>query len=310
VDLPESTEDLDLTLRHVARQFPDYLARALLPPGTPITGARWSDTQVTSRQRRLDRAIEVFIGDEMHLEHIEMQFEMAADVPFRIYEYNTLLSFALVAETPAGKEVPRVRSTLVLLSGREKPWPPRGEYRNSPDGDEFSGVRYKMEAVYQQTVAEIEARGPLWMVFAPLAVDADPEQMKAVLEKLRSETTPRQFTELAVALTVVADKDKRQRGLRSAIVSLLSEEIVMESWVFSQGRQKGKLEGKLEGKIEEQQEMLARFYQKRLGRGLTEDERAVLFGRILTLGVDRLDDVLFDLSPEALAAWLHDPDAR
>ena len=54
------------------------------------------------------------------------------------------------------------------------------------------------------------------MVFAPPAVDADPERRKEVLEKLRAETTPRQFMELAVALTVVADKDKRQRGLRSA----------------------------------------------------------------------------------------------
>ena len=43
----------------------------------------------------------------------------------------------------------------------------------------------------------------------------------------------------AVAMTVVADKDKRQRGLRGAIISVLGEEVVMESWVFKKGREQG-----------------------------------------------------------------------
>jgi hypothetical protein len=33
MDLPDETEDLDLTLRHVTRRFPEQLAWALLPPG-------------------------------------------------------------------------------------------------------------------------------------------------------------------------------------------------------------------------------------------------------------------------------------
>jgi hypothetical protein len=159
VDLPDEAEDLDLTLRHVTRQFPEHLARALLPPGTVITSARWSETQLTSRQRRLDRALEVVADDRTRLEHTEWQLEMAADVPFRIFEYHALAALALDAETPAGRERPRIQSTLVLLSGRDQPWETYGTYQTSPDGEPFSGVTFRIEAVYQRTVAELVRAG-------------------------------------------------------------------------------------------------------------------------------------------------------
>lgn len=233
------------------------------------------------------------------IEHNELQLEMEADTPFRVYEYHTMTSLALADETPAGQKPPRLRSTLVLLSGREELWPEHGEYRTSPDSELFSGVSFRIDAVYQRTVAELEAReSPLWMVFAPLAVDADRERMAEVLDKLRAESTPREFGELAAALTVVATKDKRQRG---AILALLKEEEVMQSSVYKMGELRGKQEGR--------QEALARLYGKRLGRPLTADERATLEQRLGTLGADRLDDVLFGLAPEAIAAWLGDPSA-
>jgi predicted transposase YdaD len=90
----------------------------------------------------------------------------------------------------------------------------------------------------------------------------------------------------------------------------LSEEVVMESWVFNQGRQKGREEGKLEGKLEGQQEVLVRLCEKRLHRSLADDERTTLAARLLTLGVERLEDAFLTLSGEALAAWLHDTTAR
>jgi hypothetical protein len=228
---------------------------------------------------------------------------MVADVPFRIFEYASLLALALAAETPAEQAVPRIRSTLVLLSGREKPWPAEGEYRISPDGAAFSGVRFRIDAVHQRTVAELAARGsPPWMIFAPLAVDADPDKMKEVLDRLRTETSGRAFREIAVAMTVVADKDKRQRDLRGAIIEMLDKEIVMESWVFTQGKLKSEQEGELK--------VLARLGDKRLGRSLTEGEHAILARRLGSLGHDRVLDTEHDLPPEALAAWLGDPSAN
>lgn len=250
MDVPDTNEDADLVLRHVSRQFPEQLARALLPPGSPVTAVAWPETQITSRQRRMDRALDITSGEERHYGHVEWQLEMEADVPFRMFEYHTMFATALVGEKPTAECQPPIRSTVVLLSGPERPWPAEGQYRTSPPGAPFSGVTFAIDAVYQRTVAELEARGPLWMIFAPLAVDADPEAMKRVLARLRAELPRRQMEELAVALTVMADVDKRHRGLRSVIVPLLSEEIVMESWVYKQGEQKGIEKGRTEGLAE------------------------------------------------------------
>jgi len=305
VDLPDSDEDLDLILRHVTRQFPEQLARALLPPGTIVTSARWSDTQVTARQRRLDRGLEVVVENKRRLEHTEWQLEMLADTPFRVYEYNTLTSLALEAETPAGQDTPRIQSTVVLMSGRETPWPQHGTYRTSPDGEPFSGVTFRIDAVYQRTVTELEARGPLWAIFAPLAVDADPVRMAEVLDKLRAEHDRPKFAELAVALAVVATKDQRQRGLSRGILAVLSKEDVMQSSVYQMGKVDGKQEGELKGELK----AVIQVCERRLGRVLSEGERAVLPQRLGTLGLARLLDVPLELSADALAAWLADPAA-
>jgi len=55
---------------------------------------------------------------------------------------------------------------------------------------------------------------------------------------------------------------------------------------------------------------LQRLYARRLGRSLSADEETTLVQRLDTVGPDRLGDVVLDLSPDALAAWLRDPDAR
>ncbi|MBI5513814.1 MAG: hypothetical protein HY909_08595 [Deltaproteobacteria bacterium] len=55
---------------------------------------------------------------------------------------------------------------------------------------------------------------------------------------------------------------------------------------------------------------LVRQFERRLDRTLTEDERAVLRLRLEALGAARLGDVVLDLAPQELAAWLQDPAAR
>jgi hypothetical protein len=67
--------------------------------------------------------------------------------------------------------------------------------------------------------------------------------------------------------------------------------------------------GKLRGELRGQQMARVEFYEKRLGRSLTDVERATLINRIDALGFARVDDVILGLSSDALAAWLHDPDA-
>lgn len=51
-------------------------------------------------------------------------------------------------------------------------------------------------------------------------------------------------------------------------------------------------------------------YERRLGRALSSEEHRTLRERLKLMGAARLGDVVLDLSPEALGAWLADPDAR
>lgn len=140
------------------------------------------------------------------------------------------------------------------------------------------------------------------MIFAPLAVDATPQGMAEVIDSLRREASPREFEELSVALAVMADADKRRRGLSDVIVSLLPEEIVMESWVFKQGVEKVIEKGS--------RRELSRMFERKLKHPLAEQEQATIAQRLDTLGADRLCDVVLELPPDALSAWLHNPDAR
>ncbi len=69
--------------------------------------------------------------------------------------------------------------------------------------------------------------------------------------------------------------------------------------------------------VEEQEACLAgslrwaqRQFERRLGRPLTETERATLTARFRGVGSERVLDVAFEREGPALAAWLADPDAR
>jgi hypothetical protein len=105
-----------------------------------------------------------------------------------------------------------------------------------------------------------------------------------------------------VALAVVAEADRRQRpGLRQAIMAQLPEELVMQSWVYKQGLEQG---------LEKGLRLLERVFERRLGHPLSAADRSTLRRRFETLGAERLGDVALELSPEALAAWLNDPNAR
>ena len=55
---------------------------------------------------------------------------------------------------------------------------------------------------------------------------------------------------------------------------------------------------------------VVRMLARKLGRPLTEAERHSLTERLDTVGADRLGDVVLDLAPEQLAAWLADPTSR
>lgn len=110
---------------------------------------------------------------------MEFLAELREDAAYRIFEYTALLLMSLRRITDGGP-LPPVESAVIVLGGRQQPWPPLGQYRTSWPESPFSGVQFRVEAVYQRTVAELLSRdGTLWLVFAPLAVDANVESIAA-----------------------------------------------------------------------------------------------------------------------------------
>ena len=69
------------------------------------------------------------------------------------------------------------------------------------------------------------------------------------------------------------------------------------------------IEKGIERGIEKGMGAVERQFQRRLGRAITAAEHRELLRRVDTLGAARLGDVVLDLTPEALAAWLAEPDA-
>ena len=76
------------------------------------------------------------------------------------------------------------------------------------------------------------------------------------------------------------------------------------------GRKEGVQQGMQQGMQQGQQMAALHQFARKLGRPLTSEERSRIVARIDTLGPDRLGDVVLDLSPTALDAWLADPESR
>jgi hypothetical protein len=69
-------------------------------------------------------------------------------------------------------------------------------------------------------------------------------------------------------------------------------------------------EARVEFRAEGALSLLLRLFERKLARQLATDERTQLTDRLARLGADRLGDVLLELDPDRLTAWLADPAAR
>ncbi|MDC3956833.1 hypothetical protein KEG38_23430 [Polyangium jinanense] len=151
-------------------------------------------------------------------------------------------------------------------------------------------------------MAELEARGSaFWMIFTPLAADADARNLETVLEDLRARTNERDFAELGAAMVALADADKRERGLADVVHSCLSREIVMQNRIYREGKAMGIEEGRVEGFAQGQLAVLARQVERRLRRPLRTDEQEQLAEHLRVDGPDVVADAIFD--PESRERW-------
>ncbi len=218
---------------------------------------------------------------------------------------NTRCSAAVAGGTD--NTPPPIESLVVVLTGR-KPWPTQGKHRTGWPEQKWSGIHYRIDAVYQRTVAELRARGSvLWLVFVPLARDATLEAVGGVLEELRRRVTdPEELGDLFAALLVMADVDPWGHNLREEIAAMVetSTDLLQVSKTLRETFEKGRREAVLD--------MLRRLFVRRMGRPLTEQEQKALAMRATREASDPADmqEHALSLEGEALAAWLLDPNAK
>lgn len=296
---PEITlGDLDITLRHVAQRMPDAYARGVLGARASFEVEAWQDTQVAASERRLDRVLSVRVEGRRRWLHVEWEWEWTRDTAARVYEYQALLALAQRDARNALHRAP-LSSTVVLLSGREAPWPSWGRHRVSPRGEPFSGARFRVDPVYQSTVAELVSRGSLlWMVFAPLVRDASPATLPQALDAARRRARDEgELVEVVTAMTVVAESTAAKPNVREWLMTIVDEGLIERSWPYQRGEARGLAP-------------IVHLFERRLARPLAAFETQRLRERLVTLGPERLGDVVIDLDPAALAAWLADADAR
>lgn len=307
---PDAIADADLSLRSLSRMFAEALARIVARPDEQIRTLAWGETQLTARQRRLDRSLHIEIGrNHCRLLHIEWTMRLNERVRERTAEYH-LLS-AIAARRDARRQRKRglrqrlisVDTVVVVLTGRVKPWPRFGTYRTSRKGKPFVGIRFRIEPVYQRTVAELESKGSLfWLAFVPLAKDADEEKLGRTLARVRHEGTEAEFVEIVATMLSMARIKKDRPEFVDVIRSRSVEEAMRHPW-YEDGRERGLLEGRLEGQINGLGPLVYLF-ERRLGRPLRDIERQRIASRLTTDGPETLGAVVIDLSKNELAAWL------
>ena len=305
--------DGDITLRHISRRHAEALARPYLSAG-PIEIVRWADSQVTTVERRLDKTLLLRLSGALRALEIEFEYRYESDLPDRVHEYQGMSRMALRDEHP-GVPPPPLETVVILLTGRRRRWPEERALHTGWPGRKFCGTRFRIDAVYQRTVTELVARGsPFWLAFTPLARDAGPEAMRAVVRDIRAQVRDDEDRwDLFAALLVLADVDPWEHDLRREIEAMVSwdepTDLINVSKTLRDAYDRGERAGIERGKGEGVQQMLRALFAKRLHRSLTAREQQALSTRATT-DLEQAQEKVFSLEGEALAAWLLAPEAR
>jgi len=295
----EQSTAVDTLLRRISRRYPEALLRLFdIQEHAQISG--WVDTQISARQRRLDRALGVVVDGTNQQLHVEWTERWTRRVEERVFEYNHLISDAarvdVYATRKKGQRAPRpppVDSAVVVLTGRKEKWPEYGEHRTSSDTGKFSGVQFRFEAIYQKTVAEMEAMGSVfWLVFVPVAVDVDQDKLLRVIDTLKRSTTSEDYGDLIATMLEIAYMKKDRPELAKVILSHGRRDAIMFGSVWQEAKREGKLE------------LMLGLFERRVGRPLSARERHRIGTRLNKLGATVLSNVVCDLSREQLVAWL------
>jgi hypothetical protein len=283
----------DRAFRALSRAQPDVVAAmlrvlvpGLLPPGATLVPEDVAPTQVDALPPELDAdwAARVDADDLLHL---ECQGYNDTSFSERVLWYHVGLALR-----HRGKR--RVRSVVLWLMP-----PPSAQRRNEVRAGDIR-VRIKTIVLPETPAARLLAN-PLTACFAAGA-DAgawsDDELCRRVAATLVERSASWAERHMAV---VAAAMRKRYESMVTAMEQANLEPVIIEDLVKF-GEDRGYDRGRTETYV--------RLFAQRLGRALTDRERATVVQRLQALGDERLNAVVLSSSPEALAAWLADPAAH
>jgi hypothetical protein len=299
--------DADITLRHISRRHAEALVRPYVPDG-PLSVVGWTDTQLTAVERCLDKTLLLRLAGKLRALQVEFEYRYKLDLPERIHDYQALSRLDFRAKRPR-KRPPPLASVVILLTGRRRQrWPGEHALRTGWPEHPWSGARFRIDAVYQRTVAELFARGsPFWLAFTPLARDATVEAMRRVVAAIRAEVTEEEDRgDLLAALLVMADVNPWEHTLRQEIKAMIEHEptdMIQVSKTLRDVYERGQREG-IEKGVER---MLRGLFARRLHRALTTRELEALAARA-AIDPEQSQEKALALEGEALAAWLLAPE--
>ena len=325
--------EYDIALRTFARIFAAELVQGLWPPGTDFKVLDSSESQVTERERRLDKSIKVLINGEEVILHVEFQVKWETNLSWRMFEYHNLLAFERHDSDP--KTPTPIRSVVILLTGPEDLGSLQKEYRTSLSSQPFCGVRYEIEPVYKLTLEELEKRESLmWLAFAPLTVDVDEAKIKELLKRLENRFgSKRDVAEIAAAMTVVGKLNNKYKTMSDSIARWIGKELIMETVLgeeFWEGLFRERFENTFEERFEERfekrfekekeeltrqvEEKVTRQIEKnnlfdlfsvRLGGSLTEEEKVLIDSHFQKAGFNTIFRAVLNITDGTeLRKWL------
>jgi hypothetical protein len=287
----------DRTFRAMARAEPETLLGLLrvialeqVPKGGAITPvdvlASWVDLAPPTDADWVGK-----IARRRRILHVECQGYRDATFLMRIVRYHA----ALALRFPTW----RVK-TFALWVIR----PPRRQRLDTIRHHDLS-VDVTSVVLREVPVAVLLA-SPASACFAPVGDPGDlsPEEVCArTVQALAAQNASWYQWSIAQTMARVAGW---QEIMTQAIKKLERPDIILIDFV-KMGRDDGRKEGRRIGRREGKLDLLTQMFEYRLGRPLSEDERAVIARRLRALGADRVSQVVLDLSARKLAAWLTDP---
>jgi hypothetical protein len=291
----------DRAFRALSRAQPDIVAAmlrvlvpGLVPPGATLVPDDVAPTQLDGLPPEMDADWAVRV-DPDDLLHLECQGYNDTAFSARALWYH--VGFAL---RNRGKR--RVRTVALWLMPL-----PEGQSRNVVTADDIR-VRVKTIVLPEVRAARLLA-DPTTACFAAGAdrgTWSDAELCARVAASLAARRASWAERHMAV---VAAAMRKRYESMVTAMEQANLEPVVIEDLVkFGEDRGYGR--GFDRGFDRGRAETMERLFARRLGRTLTDGERATVLQRLEALGEERLDDVVLTSGAAVLAAWLGDPAAR